>query len=141
MNKADSGLLLSLLVLGLILSACQPIERSARDAFVLAKGFLDQAQDNHEADCKAGCDRAIVPTIKDPAKCRALCATINRAIDAQNLLGHEINIYCASAAYLAGTGKCEPHGDLRIKLGEALANLNSIMDETSGLTGIPWRRR
>ena len=65
----------------LLLAGC-PSEKNFRDGIAAFHGFLIQAQDHHEVECKA------VPT-------KTLCVSINKAGDALNIARSALKVYCS----------------------------------------------
>lgn len=108
-------------------------EQIARDAFYAAKGFVEQAQDNHEAECVALQDTPLGSITDERArKAKKICIAINQAADAQNLLGHAINQYCGGPGYLEG-GDCNPQVDVEARLRAAIVDLNQYIANLKGL--------
>ena len=68
-------------VLALLLAGC-PSEKNFRDGIAAFHGFLIQAQDHHETECRAA------PT-------KTLCVSINKAGDALNIARAALKVYCS----------------------------------------------
>ena len=111
-----------LLSLCLILTACQPIEMSARDAIATAKGYLDSAKQHHP-ECASGGHSAT-------------CDVIARGVAAKDTVADAVNIYCASPSYTDQGGACTPNKDAEPKLKEALKSLSTIMRDVKGIGGV-----
>lgn len=112
----------------LALTACQPIEMTARDAIVVSGGFLNKAIENHDAECQAFFKDSV-----DLGKSAYVCPAIVKGVAMRNLTIDALNIYCASPEYDAGTGPCVPNRALRPKLEAALRDLESIVAELKAL--------
>jgi len=114
----------------LLLSGCQPIENSARDAIAAADGFISQAQRNHLDECKAN------PSKSFP------CVKLNQAVGAQNLLIDVTEQYCgwpnrpgaAELKALAGQ-KCIQNKTILPYLKNAVASLNSVLADYKVASG------
>lgn len=106
----------------LTLTGCPPIEQNARDTAATAQGFINQAQQDHLAECQAN------PTKAWP------CAYINQAIGAQNLLIDAIEQYCGwpsrpgadALKQYAGQACVANKGALQ-HLQSSISSINSIM--------------
>lgn len=101
------------LLLGLKACPSQPPYETARDSIAAAKGFIEQAQLNHHAECTA-----------NPSK--KLCKAINTGVEAQNAAIDALDAYCAGPAWNTG-GVCDPQASVEAKLDEAIRNLNKII--------------
>ena len=99
----------------LCLTACQPLENTARDVIAGAQGFIQQAQVNHLAECQAN------PTKDFP------CQTINRAVAAQNLAIDALNVYCGFGKDTPAHTPCAANKSGAASLNAALDNLNRII--------------
>ncbi len=111
-----------MMALAFVLAGCSPLEVSARDAAAAAQGFLEQAQQNHLAECQA-----------NPGK-PFPCVTINQAVGAQNLLIDAIEQYCgwpsrpgADALKQFAGQPCARNKGAEQHLQNAVASLNSII--------------
>ncbi len=114
----------------LILSGCQPIENSAKDAIAASNGFLGQAQKNHLEECKAN------PTKPFP------CAKLNQAVGALNLLIDATMQYCgwpnrpgAEALKALSGQKCAPNKAALPILKNAIASMNSVIADYKTASG------
>ena len=116
------GLLLPIL---LLLGACDPLEKNARDSIAAAKGFIEKAQEHHASEC-----------IAMPSK--PLCAAITKAVAAQNVAVDALHLYCSgapsagNAAYDAG-GPCAPSKGVEPRLRIAIRDLDRIIAEAKGV--------
>lgn len=113
-----------------ILSGCQPVENSARDAIAASQGFIARAQQNHLEECKAN------PSKSFP------CVKINQAVGAQNLLIDITEQYCgwpnrpgADALKALAGQKCIPNKTVLPYLKNAVASLNSILADYKTASG------
>ena len=114
-------LLLVPLLLFALACPTEPPEQVAHDAIAASKGFIEDQQQQHLAECQAQ------PTQPIP------CQAINEAVAAQNLLIDALDIYCSDAAYVNDSGPCHPVPDAAPKLQEALSNLNQAMTHVKAL--------
>ena len=80
-----------LLVVGLVLAGCTPIERTAYNTVVGAKAFLDTERKAHP-ECVAG-------------NTTTLCVDIAKAVAAKDLLIDAITVYCSGPDFNNG-GAC-----------------------------------
>lgn len=122
--------ILDALVLGtaLLVSGCQPIERSARDAIAAAKGALDA----YKVEYKCG-----------TAGAEPVCATITSAVAVKDLAIDALLVYCAGPSFDAGTGPCQPSPEpdkkkvAAIKLNAVVTQLNQIMKDVNAIRRKP----
>ena len=87
MRKALPGLLISVL----LLAGCTPLERSAYNTVVAAKGFLDSEKQAHP-ECATGATSTV-------------CVDIQKAVGAKDLLIDAITVYCSGPDFNNG-GAC-----------------------------------
>ena len=87
MRKALPGLLISVL----LLAGCTPLERSAYNTVVAAKGFLDSEKQAHP-ECATGATSTV-------------CVDIQKAVGAKDLLIDSITVYCSGPDFNNG-GAC-----------------------------------
>jgi len=87
MRKALPGLLISVL----FLAGCTPLERSAYNTVVAAKGFLDSEKQAHP-ECATGATSTV-------------CVDIQKAVGAKDLLIDAITVYCSGPDFNNG-GAC-----------------------------------
>lgn len=115
-------LTLFLVPLLLVMSACAPLENIAVDGIATAKGFIEDQQTQHLAECQAA------PT-------KNVCQVINQSVAAQNLAIDALSIYCADAAFLADPdhAPCHPVKDAAPKLQLALKNLSATIGNVKAL--------
>jgi hypothetical protein len=119
MRKRVSVCLLFVLVI--VMVACQPFEKSARDSIAGAKGFIEQAQANHGTECRANPNTS-------------LCGAINQAVAAQNAAIDALDLYCAGSAWQSG-GACQPNKEAEPRVRAAIANLDRIIRDAKGAVG------
>jgi len=110
-----------LFVLTIVMVACQPFEKSARDSVAAAKGFIEQAQANHKQECVANPNTA-------------LCSAINQAVAAQNSAIDALDLYCAGSAWQSG-GACQPNKELEPRVRAAISNLDRMIKDAKGAVG------
>ena len=112
--------LLTLCIIIATVGCSQPIEKTARDGIATASGVIKQYQAQYKAECTA------TPT-------GAACATINRAIAANNTAIDALEAYCGftPGADLAST--CHPVATAKDGLASALGNLNNILNDVRRL--------
>lgn len=111
--------LVTILLVCMTLTACQPAEMSARDAIAGAKGSLDKAASVHP-EC--------TPTSVTPA----VCDLINRGNAAKHTAGAALKVYCSGDQFDAGTGPCQPPTDPNAKA-QAAAKLKTAIQELQGI--------
>ncbi len=113
-----SYLILTLL-LALAATGCQSLEQTARDGIAAFYGFLVQAQDHHEVECKA------TPT-------KTLCVSINKAGDVLNVARGTFKVYCsgtpkpAEQPFLAG-GPCAADKSVEPRLRAAMSEMQKLL--------------
>jgi hypothetical protein len=118
-------LLFAVTSLCLCLTACQPTDRTVRDAIAGETGFLDQAVKDHQTACAA------VPTT-------VVCGAINRAGEARNVAIDAIEAYCSgiptgnNAAFQVG-GPCAPVKSAQATLAASLAGLTSTIKDLKAM--------
>ena len=112
------------LVMLLTMTACQPLEMTARDGIASAKGFLDSEAKAH-GECNA------TPTLQ-------VCTLINRGNAAKHTAIDALEQYCTSPEFDAGTAPCtKPTGAAGTiaanQLKAAMANLNQIITDIKAI--------
>ncbi len=106
------------LLLALTATGCQPLEQTARDGIAAFSGFLVQAQDHHEVECKAA------PT-------KSLCVSINKAGDVLNMARGLSKVYCSGTPkagdqpFLAG-GPCAADKSVEPRLRAAMSEMQKL---------------
>lgn len=130
-RKVLAHLALLMLCAG-VFAACEPgqTEKWARDSIAAAKGFIEQAQQNHGDECRA-VPSCSLPTVQDAAKCRGICNAVNRAVHAQNLAIDALNLYCAGPGWAEG-GPCNAQRALEPRVREAIRELNRVLADAKG---------
>ena len=116
--------LVCIATLTLCLTACAPLEMSARDGIATAKGFLDA-----EAKAHPECNSAPNAPV---------CTLIIRANAAKHVAIDALEQYCTSPGFDAGTAPCtKPVGQAGTiatsQLKAALANLNTTISDIKKL--------
>lgn len=104
-----------------------PIENQARDLQATAQGFIQAAQQKHQADCSVD---------KKPR----VCQIINQAVAAQNVLVDVAETYCGwpsrpTADDFKNAGPCEQNKASLPALQNAVRNLNGIMADLKSAAG------
>lgn len=112
---------LVLLAACLSMTACQPIEKTARDYVATAKGYLDSAKQHHPECAAAGSHGGN-------------CDIIARGVAAKDSVIDAVQVYCASSSYDAGA-PCAPNKDAEPKLKEALKRLDQVMADVKAIGG------
>lgn len=106
----------------LILTACSPVEKQARNAAAALQGSILQAQEHYGASCQ-----------NDPSQ--AICTTINKAISAQNALITAGETYCSWSPTNPPAdpkAECVPVKELEPALRAAIANAAQFTSELKG---------
>lgn len=107
-------------LVALLSTGCQPLEKSARDSIVAAQAFLTEAKHNHPE-----CDPDLVsgPLIDryGPQADNPTCQTIYRAIRAQNEAVDLLDAYCGGSPYLDGA-QCLPSAESKQQFISLLKN-------------------
>lgn len=106
----------------IILTGCQPLEMSGRDAVSSAKGYLEAAK-SHHPECSGGGHGAN-------------CDIISRGVGAKDAVIDALNIYCSSPSYTDQGGACSPNKNAEPKLKEALKSLSQIMSDVKKVGGV-----
>jgi hypothetical protein len=120
--KRTALLIFVLLPSLLILTACPRLEVTARDGIATAKGFIEDQQTQHKAECTAA-------TAKKPQA----CDLITQAVAAQNLAIDALELYCADPAFVTQHGTCHPTKEYQAKLQLALQNLDHTLASVKAL--------
>lgn len=107
-------------LLALTMTACAPLEQTARDAIAGAKGVLLTAQVEYGQECHDN------PSNKN-------CALIHGAVAAQNTAIDALVVYCSGKANPDGTGACAPDKTKAPKLQTAISNLDTIIRDVKGI--------
>jgi len=114
-----------LLVAGLLIAGCTPVERQAYNTVVAAKAFLDTERKAHP-ECVPGSGTTV-------------CVDIAKAVAAKDLLIDAITAYCAGPDFNTG-GACNapakgtPAAQQAVtKLQAAIANYNQTAADLKGL--------
>lgn len=111
------------LLLGmLILTACPPVQETARDGVATAKGYLDSAKAAHPE-----CAAAQVNV--------GVCTLLSRATGAKDAVIDAVNVYCSSPSYDSTGGVCVPNKSAKPKLDAALRDLNQILTDVKKIGG------
>ena len=112
-----------LLMAGLLLAACTPIERSAYNTAVGAKAFLDSEKKAH-TEC------AFPATGPSANVTITWCQNINKGIAAKDLLIDAITVYCAGPDFNAegGKGSCNAPAKGTPAYTQAVAKLQAAID-------------
>ena len=116
-------LLVPLLALTIILSACPKFEQDARDTAAALGGAITAAQTQHQAECMA------TPT-------GSACVTINKSVAAQNTLITGIEAYCGWTAGVLPTDPkavCVPVSSAKAGLQAAMNNANQFITQLKGV--------
>lgn len=114
---------------GFFMSACTPLEQTARDLAATANGFITQAQSIHAKECHAN------PALKT-------CAIINQAVGAQNVLIDAAESYCGwparptPAELASATTSCARIKSATPALQTAVRNLNDVMGDLRAAAGV-----
>ena len=145
LKKFWAGLLTAVLMgATLLLIACQPIEKTARDAIVGAEAFLNQAKVNHPE-----CNPALPPDHPlivefGPQADNNICQAIYKAIAAQNVAVEALSFYCSGSPQAGELsfndgGECIPvrspdlRKQLQSRLKAALFDLDGIISDLGRL--------
>ncbi|HVT81219.1 MAG TPA: hypothetical protein VHM90_11235 [Phycisphaerae bacterium] len=104
----------------LVLSACTPLEKSARDTAAALNGALTAAQQKYSASCQAN-------------TAGQACALINKAIAGQNALITATEAYCGFAPGTVDTATCTPVKSAEPALKSAIANASLFISELKGI--------
>jgi len=107
----------------LVLTACSPIEKQARDTAAALSGLLVTAQSQYAPSCV-------------PNPTQTICQTINRGISAQALLITSVETYCSWAISLQppdANAKCSPVKSAQAALTSAIANANQAITDMKGV--------
>jgi hypothetical protein len=117
----------ALIVAGLLLAGCTPLERTAYNTVVAAKAFLDKEKQQHP-ECATGSTSVI-------------CEDIGKAVGAKDSLINAITIYCSGPDFNNG-GACNApdlHSEAGVqaeaKLRAAIAQYNQIQADLKTATG------
>lgn len=103
------------LLLAVLLVGCTPIERTAYNTVVAAKGFTDSVKMSHP-ECTNSSGPSVVST--------PVCVDLHRAIAAKDLIIDAAEIYCASSSFTSG-GTCTPPA-------KGTASYNTALDKLNG---------
>lgn len=114
--------LVPLLLGTLILTACPPIQETARDGVATAKGYLDAAKAHH-------------PECSTPQVNVGVCDLLSRATGAKDAVIDAVNVYCTSPSYDQTGGVCVPNKSAKPKLDAALRDLNQILADVKKIGG------
>lgn len=106
----------------LLLTACSPVENSARDTSAALNAVLLTAEDENLASCQA-----------DPTQ--SVCTVINKGIDAENALITATEAYCgwSTTAPPDPLQKCSPVKGADAALKTAIANADQFVTEIKGV--------
>jgi hypothetical protein len=107
----------------LSLTACTPLEQSARNTAAALQGGLGAAQTKYQTTCAA------TPTA-------TACTVITKAIDAQNILVTATEAYCGwstAAPPVVATATCVPVKSAAAGLQSAVNNATLAITELKGL--------
>lgn len=121
-NKRPWAAILALPLL-LTLIGCPSVVTTARDTAAALNGAIVAAQAQHQTQCTAA------PT-------QAACVTINKGIDAENLLITTIQTYCGWSPTVAPanpTAPCVPVPSALAALNQAVSNANTIIPEVKAV--------
>lgn len=107
----------------LLLTGCQPPEKTARDSIAGFDGYLTTAVAKHDAECKA-----------DAANKLPVCLVIVRGARAENATVTALETYCQLSP---GQGKdplapCSRVKSAQAGLIAAIANMNQLVSEIKG---------
>ncbi len=107
----------------LLLTGCQPPEKTARDSIAAFDGYLTAAVAKHDAECKA-----------DALNRLPVCSLIVRAVRAENATATALETYCQLSP---GQGKdpampCTPVRSSQTGLLSAISNMNQLVNEIKG---------
>ena len=107
----------------LAMTACTPLEQSARNTAAALQGAIGAAQAKYQTTCAA------TPT-------QSACVTITKAIDGQNALVTAIEGYCGwstAAPPAVSTQTCVPVKSAAAGLQSAISNANLFVVELKGV--------
>jgi len=117
----------TILVLGLVVAGCTPLERSAYNAAVAGKAFLDKEKAAH-SECASG-------------GTSTLCSALSRGTAVKDSLLDAIAVYCAGPTFDAG-GACNPPAkgtpaatQATAKLQAAMASWNQVVTDIKAAGG------
>lgn len=114
--------LMPLLLVCLILTACSPIEVSARNASAALQGLLVAAQAKYHDSCVAD-------------KTQSVCQLINKGVSGENALITAGETYCGWSTVAPPTDpntKCVPVKNAKAALQAAIANATQLTLEIKG---------
>jgi len=125
MKKA---LILAFLVFAL--AGCTNFVKASVDTLAATQGFIQQAQQNHQAECTA------TPTLQFP------CVDINLAVAAENAGVDALEAYCQlpvapdpATLQAQGTAACNADPTKKQLLISALSNLGTVIANYKSLSG------
>lgn len=107
----------------LILVACTPIEKNARDTSAALKGAIESAQTKYLTSCTVD-------------KTQAPCIAINKSVAGQNALITSIQAYCSYSVNTPPAdpnAKCVPVASAKAGLETAVANATQFISELKGV--------
>lgn len=112
-----------LLVMGLVLAGCTPLEKQAYNTVVAAKAFIDAEKKMHP-ECLSSST--------------GVCGLLSQATSAKDALIDAAEVYCSGPAFEAG-GACQPPAkgtpastQATAKLQAAIAAYNQIAKDIKG---------
>ena len=119
--------LFSVIAVCLFMYGCTPVERTAYQTVVAAKGFLDSEKQQHP-ECANGATSTV-------------CVDIGKAVGAKDALIDAITVYCSGPDFNNG-GACNAPdlhtaagGTAEAKLRAAITNYNQIAADLKQATG------
>ncbi len=117
----------AMLVAVLVIAGCTPLERSAYNVIVGAKGFLDK-------------ERALHPECATTPE-TTVCQDLTQAVAAKDSLINALEVYCSGPQFESG-GACQPPAkgtpaaeQATAKLQAAINNYNQIAADLKTATG------